>query len=64
MIEAIVTKVTDPVCGMSVTIEHAEAAALAADHDGVRYFFCGKGCLLDFQDEPAKYLDPAYRPTM
>jgi YHS domain-containing protein len=55
---------TDPVCGMSVHIEHALRADLTAEHDGVTYYFCGKGCKLDFADDPGKYLDPTYKPAM
>jgi YHS domain-containing protein len=55
---------TDPVCGMTVDIEHAVGADLTAEHRGVTYYFCGKGCKLDFADDPEKYLDPAHKPTM
>jgi YHS domain-containing protein len=41
-----------------------EGAQLTADHDGTMYYFCGKGCLLDFRDEPEKYLAPDYQPGM
>jgi YHS domain-containing protein len=54
----------DPVCGMQVDPEAARAKGLTLTHDGREYAFCGKGCLLDFQDEPAKYLDAAYQPSM
>ena len=40
----------DPVCGMSVDTTTSQ---LSLDHDGTTYWFCGKGCLLDFQDDPA-----------
>ena len=46
----------DPVCGMNV---ETEGATLTADHDGVTYYFCGRGCLLDFRDEPERYVHPA-----
>ncbi len=29
-----------------------------------KYAFCRKGCLLEFRDEPGKYLDPSYTPSM
>ncbi len=32
--------------------------------EGIEHAFCGTGCLLEFRDEPAKYLDPAYTPLM
>ena len=49
----------DPVCGMEV---ETETASLTSEHEGTLYYFCGKGCKLDFEDEPATFLDPAYRP--
>jgi len=59
-----VTQATDPVCGMTVDPATARAAGLVAEHDGQTYYFCGKGCLLDFRDNPATYLDPGYTPSM
>jgi YHS domain-containing protein len=55
---------TDPVCGMTVDIEQAVRADLTAEHGGVVYYFCGKGCKLDFIDDSEKYLDPGHRPSM
>jgi YHS domain-containing protein len=49
----------DPVCGMQVD---TDAAQWTAEHDGRMYYFCSKGCMLEFRDDPARYLDPAYRP--
>ena len=44
---------TDPVCGMTVaTVE----TSLHLDHDGVRYWFCGTGCLRAFAADPGGYL--------
>jgi Cu+-exporting ATPase len=54
----------DPVCGMHVDPETARGKGLTVTHDGREYAFCGKGCLLDFKDEPAKFLDPSYQPSM
>ena len=54
----------DPVCGMHVDPESARARSLTFTHDGREYAFCGKGCLLDFQDDPEKYLDEDYTPSM
>jgi YHS domain-containing protein len=54
----------DPVCGMTVDIADAQAAGLTTEHDGQTYAFCGRGCLLDFRDDPATYLDPSYTPSM
>lgn len=50
---------TDPVCGMEVDTERAEHTA---EHEGKTYYFCSRGCMLDFKDEPERYLDPAYQP--
>jgi len=54
----------DPVCGMTAEVEQARARGLVSEHDGTEYAFCGKGCQLEFRDDPAKYLDPAYLPSM
>ncbi len=51
--------VKDPVCGMDVD---TEKSTLSLEHEGETYWFCGKGCLLEFKDDPAVYLDPAYEP--
>jgi YHS domain-containing protein len=34
------------------------------DLPGTIYYFCGRGCLLDFQDDPARVLAPGYQPHM
>ncbi len=49
----------DPVCGMEV---ETEGAPLTFEYEGTTYYFCSKGCLLEFKDDPARYLDPAYQP--
>jgi P-type Cu+ transporter len=49
----------DPVCGMEVD---TATATLTSEFEGTTYYFCGKGCKLDFEDEPEKYLDPSYKP--
>jgi YHS domain-containing protein len=58
------TTATDPVCGMTVEITHAREAGLTSEHEDETYYFCGKGCKLDFEEDPARYLDPAYKPSM
>jgi YHS domain-containing protein len=55
---------TDPVCGMQVNREIAVAQALTSDLDGETYYFCGTGCKLDFDENPARILDPSYQPHM
>lgn len=54
----------DPVCGMDVDPRAASTKGLVAEHDGETYYFCGKGCLLDFRDDPNKFFDPNYVPHM
>ena len=54
----------DPVCGMTVDPETARAKGLVLVHDGHEYLFCGKGCLLEFRDDPERFLDPEYQPSM
>ena len=51
----------DPVCGMEVETDLTD---LKLEHEGKTYWFCGKGCLLEFRDDPARYLDPEYKPSM
>ena len=54
----------DPVCGMQVDPEAARARGLRHTHEGREYVFCGKGCLLEFRDDPDRYLDSSHTPTM
>ena len=54
----------DPVCGMTVNREAASAAGLAVEHEGETYCFCGRGCRLEFLDDPKHFLDPGYQPHM
>jgi YHS domain-containing protein len=54
----------DPVCGMTVNMEEARTKGLTMTHEGIEYGFCGKGCLLEFRDDPQRHLDPAYTPSM
>ena len=42
----------DPVCGMTVDADQARANGLTLTHEGREYVFCGKGCLLEFRDDP------------
>ena len=43
----------DPVCHMPVA---GVESSLHFDHDGVRYFFCGSGCLRAFADAPESFI--------
>ena len=54
----------DPVCGMTVNPEVAAAAGLSAEHEGQPYYFCGRGCRLEFLDDPKRFFDPDYLPQM
>ena len=45
----------DPVCLMSVDLDHARSIGLTAERYGITYAFCAKGCKLDFLDSPAAY---------
>ena len=38
-------KVIDPICHMHLT---PSSASYTCEYDGVRHYFCGKGCLKDF----------------
>ncbi len=51
----------DRVCGMEVEVE---TAVHVSEYNGVKYYFCGKGCKLDFDDDPERYLDPEHVPSM
>jgi Cu+-exporting ATPase len=51
----------DPVCGMEVD---DTTSKLFLEHDGTTYWFCGKGCLLEFKDDPGTYLAPDHVPSM
>jgi YHS domain-containing protein len=55
---------TDPVCGMTVDSPSAGASGLTIEHDGDAFYFRGRGCKLEFEDDPGRYLDPDYRPAM
>jgi len=59
-----VTRAIDPVCGMTVEPESARQKGLHSAYRDADYFFCGKGCKLEFDDDPDRYLDPTYVPSM
>ena len=50
----------DPVCGM--TVDPAARPELQLEHLGRTFYFCSKGCLLDFRDDPDRFLDPGFVP--
>mgnify|MGYP001825780167 FL=1 len=51
----------DPVCGMQVVIADAQHTTEYKDQT---YYFCAKGCKLDFEDDPERVLAPDYEPHM
>lgn len=57
-------QVIDPVCGMTVDLAAARAKTLTFVHEGTEYGFCGRGCRLDFEEDPDHYLAPDYTPSM
>ena len=57
------TIVQDPVCGMEVEVE-TTPPALTFEYEGTTYYFCGRGCRLDFAEDPKHYLDPSHKPSM
>jgi YHS domain-containing protein len=54
----------DPVCGMKVDKHDAEADQLTSEYEGTTYYFCSHECELAFDDDPERYLDPLYKPSM
>ena len=48
----------DPVCGMEVDTSTSD---LSLEYEGTTYWFCGRGCLLEFRDDPEKYLSAGSR---
>jgi YHS domain-containing protein len=56
--------VTDPVCGMAVDPDDARAKGLHIRYREADYYFCARGCKLDFDENPERYLDSSYVPSM
>ena len=50
----------DPVCGMTVDTTTSQ---LSIEHDGKTYWFCSRGCLLEFSEDPDKYLAADHEPS-
>lgn len=49
---ALAGEAVDPVCGMTVALAGADHSTV---HLGVRYQFCGAGCLARFRSDPDRY---------
>ena len=43
----------DPVCGMEVTYENAQARS---EYNGRTYYFCSLGCKEQFDQHPEQYI--------
>ena len=54
----------DPVCGMTVDPGEARSKGVITTYEGTDYVFCGKGCFLEFREDPETFLASAYTPTM
>lgn len=54
----------DPVCGMTPDPEQARAKGLVSTYEDREYVFCGKGCFLEFRDDPEAFLAPGYKGEM
>lgn len=44
----------DPVCGMEVDEEKAQAKS---EYQGKTYYFCSEHCKMQFEKEPEKYVE-------
>jgi Cu+-exporting ATPase len=44
----------DPVCGM--TVDKGNPPGGTFKYEGTTYYFCGRGCRLDFEEDPVGYL--------
>jgi YHS domain-containing protein len=45
--------VHDPVCHMDID---PKSAAGTSEYEGTTYYFCGRGCKMDFDEDPAGVL--------
>lgn len=44
----------DPVCGMDV--DTSDPPGGTHEHEGVTYYFCGRGCRMEFEEDATGYL--------
>jgi YHS domain-containing protein len=49
-------KVSDPVCGMEITL--GDPDALVSTYKGQSYYFCAQCCVRAFEKNPKRYLKP------
>jgi len=40
-----------------------ETTPFRLERNGETYYFCSRGCMLDFEEQPEKYLDPNFEPS-
>lgn len=52
----------DPVCGMAVVPHSARERGLYSTYQGTDHYFCGRGCKLEFDEDPERYLTSATLP--
>jgi len=62
--QGVASSAIDPVRGISVEPEAALERGLHGRYRDPDYYFCGKGCKLEFDEDPEKYLAPSYVPSM
>ena len=53
------TMAIDPVCGMQVD---KQTTVYRTEHNGETYYFCSRGCMLEFEETPDKYLAADHAP--
>jgi YHS domain-containing protein len=58
-VQTAVTRLTDPVCGMSVRLDAAEQDGLVLEHHGTLYAFCNASCRTAFETDPHRYAEHA-----
>lgn len=52
-------RVLDPICGMTVRVDAAEADGLIVEHNGKTFAFCRAGCRDAFIADPQVYVERA-----
>ena len=46
----------DPVCGMEIDPDEAAGSGLTSEYEGQTYYFCGRGCKRQFDQNPQQYI--------
>ncbi len=55
-------KAVDPVCGMNVDTKNPGGGSY--EYNGTTYYFCGRGCYLEFTEDPEGYLSGKKKMSM